>query len=52
MLLGASVIGWPLSQFTFAKEEPPTILALSWLALILTALNVLLTADVRHNEDE
>jgi hypothetical protein len=45
-LLVISGIGWPLTQLTIAKEEPPIILALSWLAIILTALDgVWITED-------
>lgn len=42
VLLAASIIGWPVSQLTFARGEPPTVLALSWIAIILAmAGNVL-----------
>ncbi|UIW13277.1 membrane protein [Arthrobacter phage Crewmate] len=51
-LLVASILGWPLSALTFAAEEPPTVLGLSWFAITLTALDVLFTADVRRNQDE
>lgn len=50
-LLVASIIGWPLSAITFAAEEPPTVLGLSWFAITLTALDVLFTADVRRNQE-
>lgn len=50
VLLGASIIGWPISQFTWARNEPPTVLALSWIAIILTALNVLLTEEVKEGD--
>lgn len=46
-----SLIGWPLSAWTFASTEPPFILALSWLAITLTALDVLTTSDVRAAQD-
>lgn len=51
-LLVASVLGWPLSALTFASEEPPTVLGLSWFAITLTALDVLFTADVRRNQED
>lgn len=51
-LLIGSLIGWPLSQFTWARSEPPFILGLSWLAIILTAADLLSTTDVRKQEDE
>lgn len=51
MLLVACIIGWPLSMLTFAKNEPPFVLSLSWLALILTALDILNTVDVRREQE-
>lgn len=51
-LLVGSVIGWPLSVLTFAKSEPPTVLGLSWLALFLNAVNILMTVSVRNVQDE
>jgi hypothetical protein len=41
-----SIIGWPLSALTWAANEPQFVLALSWLALTITALDVLSTSDV------
>lgn len=52
VLLGLSIVGWPISALTFAREEPPTVLGLSWLAITLTALDVLFTSDVRETVDE
>lgn len=49
VLLLGSLIGWPLSAFTWAKHEPQFILGLSWLAIILTAVDILGTQDVRNN---
>lgn len=50
VLLGLSIVGWPLSAFTFAREEPQAILGLSWGAIILTALNVVLVEEVKEDE--
>lgn len=50
LLIGAT-IGWPVSALTVAKEEPPFILGLSWLAIILTAVDILATQDVRKQEE-
>lgn len=50
-LLVASIVGWPLSALTFAAEEPPTVLGLSWFAISLTALDVLFTSDVRRQQE-
>ena len=51
-LLVASIVGWPVSALTFAAEEPPSILGLSWLAITLTALDILSTQDVRQEQDK
>jgi hypothetical protein len=45
-LLIGSLVGWPLSIFVWAKTEPKFVLSLSWLALTLTALDILFTAQV------
>lgn len=51
-LVCLSVVGWPLSMFTVAKAEPPVVLGLSWFAILLTAVDILMTADVRENEGD
>lgn len=51
-LLVTSVIGWPLSALTLARDEPQFILGLSWFAITLTALDVLFTSDVRKEQDD
>ena len=52
LLIVASIIGWPASAMTFAAEEPPMILFLSWLAVFLGALATLVTVDVRAEQDK
>lgn len=52
VILITAIIGWPVSQLTVAKHEPPFILALSWLAIILTALDVLQTTNVRKDTEQ
>lgn len=47
-----SCIGWPVSAFTFASSEPKAILGLSWGAMIITALNIVATCDVRKEQDD
>ncbi|GAA0494898.1 hypothetical protein Ade02nite_19530 [Paractinoplanes deccanensis] len=49
ILLFASLIGWPISMVTFAKDEPAAVLSLSWLAIIIEA-GSLLTASQVHEE--
>lgn len=51
-LLLASIIGWPLSALTFAKHEPATVLALSWIAIILTAGTMLIEAYLKKSVDD
>jgi hypothetical protein len=52
VLVVVSLIGWPLSAFTWARDEPQFILALSWLAITLTAVDVAATTDVRAEQDQ
>jgi hypothetical protein len=49
--LVASLIGWPISALTWANDEPQFILGLSWLAISLTAMDIVTTARV-HAEQE
>lgn len=51
-LLAASVVGYPLTALTVAKDEPHVVLALSWFAITLTAWDVVSTADVRAEQEE
>lgn len=51
VLLVGSIIGWPLTQATIAADEPPFTLGLSWLAIVLTAADLLSTSQV-HEEQE
>lgn len=51
VLIAVSVLGWPVSALTFAASEPPTLLGLSWLSPVITALNILFTVDVRNKQD-
>lgn len=50
-LLIGSLIGWPLSIVWWASSEPVFILSLSWLALTLTALDLLKTSRVHEDQD-
>jgi hypothetical protein len=52
VLLIGSIIGWPLSQLTIARDEPPFTLGLSWLAIILTAADLLSTSQVHEEQGE
>lgn len=50
-LLVASLILWPVSMVTFARNEPPVVLSLSWFAITLTALDIVGTQDVRKQQE-
>ena len=54
VLLAGSLVGWPLSALWLARDEPPFVLGLSWLAIVVTALDLLATTDVRrqHERDQ
>ena len=51
-LLVLSLVGWPLSAMTWAKDEPATVLGLSWLAITFTALDFLKSARVHRDQKE
>jgi hypothetical protein len=52
VLLVGSLIGWPWSALTWAKDEPQGILGLSWFAITLTAADLLKTARVHRDQDD
>lgn len=52
IILGICVVAWPITSMTVFSHEPQGILGLSWMALILTALDILATTDVRKQHDE
>lgn len=52
VLLIGSLIGWPLSQLTIARDEPPFVLGLSWLAIILTSTDLLTSSQVHEEQAE
>jgi nitric oxide reductase large subunit len=45
------MIAWPYSQFT-NKTEPPQVLALSWGALLLTAVGIVVSAHIKREQKE
>ena len=51
-LVVGGCIGWPVSAFTLARDEPPFVLGLSWLAIILTALDLLTSSQVHEEQGE
>ena len=46
-----SIVCWALSALTWARSEPQFVLGLSWLAITLTAVDILTTSQV-HEENE
>jgi hypothetical protein len=50
-LLIFCVVAWPTTALTIFSSEPQGILGLSWMALILTAADILATTDVRENDE-
>lgn len=51
-LLVGSLIGWPLSAMTVARNEPQFILGLSWLAITLTAMDFLKSSRVHRDQTD
>lgn len=51
-LLVGSLVGWPLSALTVARGEPQFVLGLSWLALALTAADLLKTSRVHRDQGD
>lgn len=51
-LIIACVVGWPLSQLTVAKDEPAFVLGLSWLAILLTAVDYLKNSRAHKEQRE
>jgi uncharacterized membrane protein YfcA len=51
LLIGA-IVGWPLSALTVASTEPPFVLGLSWLAIILESSSLLTSSQVHEEQGE
>lgn len=51
VLLGGSLIGWPTSMLTLARDEPPFVLSLSWLAIVIEAASLLTASQVHEGQD-
>lgn len=43
-----SILAWPVTALTIFHTEPQGILGLSWLSIILTAMVLLVTTDIRE----
>lgn len=42
VVLIVACLGWPVSALTFAASEPPVVLGLSWAAIILTCVLIVI----------
>lgn len=51
VLLIGSIVCWPVSAVTWAKDEPPFVLGLSWLAIIIGAAELLTSSQVHRDQD-
>jgi hypothetical protein len=47
-----ALIAWPVTAFTVYKNEPQGVMALSWVGILLVAVVLWATTDVRREQDE
>lgn len=52
VLLVGSIVGWPLAAFTFARDEPPVVLSLSFLAIVIEACSLLTASQIHADADD
>lgn len=50
ILLAASIVGWPLCGLWLAKDEPPVVLGLSFLAIIIECGSLLTASQVAEDQ--
>lgn len=50
VLLVGATIGWPVSMFTWASTEPPFVLSLSWLAIVIESASLLTSSQVHEQQ--
>ncbi len=51
VLLVGSLVGWPVSVLTLAKDEPVFVLSLSWLAIVLEAASLLTSSQIHEEQN-
>ncbi|MFG1846757.1 hypothetical protein [Micromonospora carbonacea] len=51
-LLIGSLTGWPLSAFWLARDEPPVVLGLSFLAIIIESASLLTASQVHEAQHD
>lgn len=50
--LAFSVFAWPTTALTVFRGEPQGILGLSWAAIILALLQIVLATDIRKQQED
>lgn len=50
VLLIGSLIGWPVSMLTVAADEPPFVLSLSWMAIVIEAASLLTSSQIHEEQ--
>jgi hypothetical protein len=45
-------IAWPVTALTIFRSEPQGILGLSWVAIILTFVDIVINTDIRREQDD
>jgi len=51
VLLVGSIAAWPLAAFWWARNEPPFVLGLSFLAIIIESCSLLTSSQIRNDQD-
>jgi hypothetical protein len=46
------VVAWPVTAVTIWRTQPQGVMALSWIAILYTAVQTLLTAYVKQDVDD
>lgn len=49
-LVAVCVVAWPVTALTVWRDQPQGVMALSWVAIILTGVQTLLTAYVKRDQ--
>lgn len=50
-LVGVCVVAWPLTSLTVFRDEPQGVLALSWIAIIYSAVTFAVTMKIKDDVD-
>lgn len=52
IIVAISILAWPVTSLTVWKDSDQGILALSWIAVIYSALSFAVSAEVKKDVDE